>query len=255
MTEPVELPVEEYIMPYSDFTNQISLTYRPHIRDFDKLYKDADYTNIEKMIHSLKYDKYILSLEKGSGDDYNHLQCVVYTNKSLRDFRKQFKRYMNKTFRYEINSVNTKTRLIKSNLAGVIGYCQKEEGKHFTTFDDDFLKYCDRVYKLHEKSSKNNYYRINNKNFHIHIEKYIEAHAILRKQDYSTEDIQSIIGQMANDKYFFTFLNKKNIIRVVAYTKHYLNHTMEEYITDLYNEAEKIEDYETKKMEFDEMTT
>lgn len=68
-----------------------------------------------------------------------------------------------------------------------------------------------------------NRHKIGIKNFHIQIENYLNNNKDCVKDEYTKDDIIRIMSKMAVKGYYLTFVNSKNIISILNFTRKYLN--------------------------------
>lgn len=211
-----------------------SVTIRPRYENFQLIQNTPTIIPALK----LKLDKYIISEEKGGQEYVNHYQCYFRYKKNTKtsNVRRQLLTLFKKNKIHFLNDkIAIKVKSIKSNLEGTIGYTLKENDKYFSNFSDqeisDFLDtYNDYLEK--NKYDNKNFFRINNKNYHIYVKRYIIEHK-LEKEEYDLDDIMILVAEMANKGYYFTFLNSRNTNEKLEYILHFLNGTMIEYIKGL----------------------
>lgn len=210
-------------------TYSYSITIRPRKEDFDTYLLNMNQEEYQELYGK----KYVVSFEKGQGDEYNHIQSVMTTTKSRSDsVRRMIVKYFSKKHLI-LTNISLKVRSIKTNLEGVIGYCLKEGGKTYCNgYDQSFLSACLDKYNSHADSQsydKKSIFKINPKNYHIQVENYINNNLSLKQQVYNSSDIKTILAKMAVKGYYLTFINDRNALRIYQYLQAYLNKSEEEF--------------------------
>lgn len=209
-----------------------SITIRPKQDNFNILHKSPLFIPMLKD----KLQKYIVSEERGTNNVVNHYQCYFQYSKEVRsDSVKRsiltvIKKYI--TLTDEEKKYFLKVKPIKTNLEGTIGYTLKEENTYHTNFTEEELEHYLKCYKEHLKNNSfdnKEYFRINPKNYHRIVERYIEEHEC-SCDTYDIDNIKDIIGEMINKGYYFTFLNKRNFDEKTKYLIHYLNKEGKKYL-------------------------
>lgn len=220
-----------------------SITFRPLLETYTKITETFDIF-LNDFIKNTK--RYIISKESGDNSLIdNHLQIYVETKKQTnqKNITKRLKRLLVKyNLSKEEQKIALKVKDIKSNLQNVIGYPLKEKG--------DKLIYGFTLEEI-EEYKKNyintlidkDYFRISRKNYHIYLEKYIYVNekkimdyfnsyqlplitsidGLRENKRFDDKIIKYIIDSMIIDKYYFTFLNSRNIIDIIHYIKYYMN--------------------------------
>lgn len=222
-----------------------SITFRPLLEIFESI--DSPLTYFEKLFDKIS-NKYIISLEKGNSEEINHLQIYIDLEETItqKALRKRIVRYINPL---NIDKGNLKIALkvkeIKSNFEGVIGYVLKEDNeKNIKGFSDEEITTYRNVYLEHssKESNKKDYFRINKKNYHIYVSKWIENNPQKYKSFFFTDNninkyliteeeereitrevIKRIIDTMIIEDYYFTFLSSRNIREIIEYLYFFLN--------------------------------
>lgn len=225
---------------------EYSITIRPHKTTFIEIEKKK----INFFPLFLKgVEKHIISYEKGKDDTYNHFQCYIKYEKERRQdkikesiLRNLFK--IGIELDPEEKLYGIKVKLIKTNIEGVIGYTLKEGGKCITNLTNEEIEKYKKIYLDHKTTNENdkkNFFKTNQKNYHIHIKNFIKENEIFYCEKYDTNDIKDIIGEMINRGYYMNFINSRNIIEKILYVKSYLNKEGINYIEYCYDKCEKLE--------------
>lgn len=221
---------------------EYSITLRPRLQEFKKI---NDYKYFDKILKKMKY--YVIGKEKGNCEEISHYQMVLIYNKETRvdtvrrTLINNFKKYIPECDW----KIALKVKSIKTNIEGVIGYCLKEGIDNISKLEKEEEYYLNLYMK--NKVSKD-YFRVNSKNYHIYVERYIQInedfvyqlykstchykqeamrYGLLTNKKikvyYTDELIKYIIDNMIIEKYYFTFLTERNIDRVIGYLRFYLN--------------------------------
>lgn len=226
-----------------------SITIRPLLLNFNKL-QESIIGLITKL--NTKTNKYIIAEEKGQGEEINHYQVYLQYKKNTKssNVRRQIISIINKILKQSHTELSPQelkhgimVKQIKNNLEGTIGYTLKESNKIHTNIKEEELDNYKSIYEEHAKTNNydsKNYYRINNKNYHIKTLRYIEE-TKQEKEEYDEEDIERIIGEMINKQYYWTFLNKRNYLNIERYLLSFLNKTGQDYIQKLRSDSVLLE--------------
>ncbi len=224
-----------------------SVSIRPRYETFLKILECKEFIPALKV----KLDKYIISQEKGNNEEYNHYQCYFKYKKKTKssNVRRQILTLLKKhsiIFDKEELLSGLKCKEIKTNLGGTIGYTLKEEGIKLSNFTEEERNNFLEIYEEHLEQSgydKKNFFRINNKNFHIIVEKWIKENSDFYKEtgSYEMDDIKVIMGTMIDKGYYLTFLNSRNTKERLTYILHYLNRQGIKYIERCFNFSSELE--------------
>lgn len=214
------------------------ITFRPTLTEFDQ-YKTQFMENVKN-----KYYKYVFSLEKGSGDNYNHYQGYIElgTEKRADNFRKEFTE-ITKEMKLSHPKVALRIKPIHTDPDACIGYVLKEqdeinENVYFAGFDISLLQKCQEYYKNLKMSDKilldKERVQIRNlpvifKNFFTANEDRIIEMVGNGKYNLKDDDIKSIIMLMAQEDYcLLPIIMSKEFNKIIKFLRYYIQEKLVE---------------------------
>ncbi len=216
-----------------------SITFRPRLETYESIEEPFNLFLQDLTKYS---ESYIVSKESGRNSKKdNHLQIFTKLKKSIKQksYRKRLMRTLTQYVKLDkqetINSLKVKE--IKTNLEGVKGYVCKEDGdKLIYGFTAEDIKELRKYYESNTKKENKDYFRINRKNYHIYVKKWIglNKEVVLSFVNEELNDIQQkikniedvfyeryllkkIIDRMIIEDYYFTFITPRNIDEVLKY--------------------------------------
>jgi hypothetical protein len=176
-----------------------SITYRP--RDFTEIQRPIFLKYIDKIS-----DRYVCSMEKGSGEEYNHFQCFIDTTKRKDNVKRGIFNVIKKVYEFEEDEKKVCLVIKKcSNEKYVIGYCLKECGVIYKgNLEEDYLKLCKEYYD-NVAVKKDSVKKLTKNNIHLYFKRYCELKKI-EFERWDEEEVSKVIGLMGNENYGMCWL-------------------------------------------------
>lgn len=210
-----------------------SITISPHVKDFNIINSNVDI--LKNYIQSIS-TKYLISLEKGSSDEFTHYQIYIKINRRIDSLRLGIKNLIIKQYNLQHLSSNKRwlrVKTIKSNNDElyVIGYCLKEGHNNYTNIDDNEKEKCiDYFIKNPKKKIHQKHIILTHINFVFEFEKYINTKDDVIIKGYTYLDSLKI--------HFIDMLTIHNYIKNKNLTKKYIIEQIEiltrKYYMDCY---------------------
>ncbi len=202
-----------------------NFTFRPTSEEFRKYNEDW----LDKFQRKFSKEKYLVSYEKGTADDFNHLQGFIEFRKNKRadTLRKSFDLIMK-----DMTISYPKVALKVSPVIRDVSICQGYILKEYKTDDLDKIinngYEMDYLINLHDsylkstivKKLKVDKIRVNSRNFYVVYCNYVEGHKeVIKKYGYNlgkTKDTEFVMKRMVQDGYYMfdLLLNPKRFTNI-----------------------------------------
>ncbi len=212
-----------------------SLSFHPELQEFYEC-KQVFLDNFKKFV---KKAQAIITLEKGSKNEYTHYQGFIEYDKERRadTVRKSAFNMLLKGIEVNYPKVALKLTSVTRDVKYCQGYCLKEtnddlKGLAHSSYPRAYLMEAKRYHamQLKEKKVKGDKFRVNTRNLSQVFKTYCEVNSIEITKEKGC--IARIIGRMAQDDYCMMAIvtkSKRQFYDICQYLLSYMHGNMESY--------------------------